>query len=401
MIKRLVSALVGAVLVFSVPLSTVSAQETTMTDDVGSAILIEADTGNVLMEKNSKEALPPASMTKIMTMLLIMEEIKAENLSFEDLVTTSEYAASMGGSQIFLEPGEEMSVRDLLKAIAVASGNDASVAMAEHIAGSEEAFVEVMNEKAKELGLTNTTFNNTNGLPGENHKTSAHDLAKMAQELLKHEEITSFTSIYEDYLRQGTDDEFWLVNTNRLIKFYDGMDGLKTGFTRESMYGLTATAKRDDMRLIAVVMGAETPQIRNNTITSLMDHGFANYHVESLFDKGTAVTSVPVEKGTKSTVVGELEDQISLLLKKGETAETVEEKITVSDLKAPIQKGEVIGEFQLLNDQDVISTSNIIAKEDIESASWWELFKRSALKILGVERGDSTTGDEVSETSMN
>lgn len=196
--------------------------EVNLAEKALSAIVIERDTGEVLYEKNSNKALPPASMTKIMTMLLIMEAIDEGKLKYEDMVTVSEYAASMGGSQVFLEPGEQMSVDDLLKAIAVASGNDAAVAMAEHIGGSEEEFVKLMNDKAAELNLENTTFQNTNGLPVANHFTSAHDLAVIAKELLKYENITSYTGIYEDYLRKGTDKEFWLVNTNKLVRFYPG-----------------------------------------------------------------------------------------------------------------------------------------------------------------------------------
>ncbi|GAK12856.1 D-alanyl-D-alanine carboxypeptidase family protein [Geomicrobium sp. JCM 19039] len=394
MIRKGALLFVAVVLLFTSGAKPTLAVEESMIDDAKSAILIEADTGEVLMEKNADQALPPASMTKIMTMLLIMEAIDEGELEYEDMVSTSEKAASMGGSQVFLEVGEEMSVRDMLKAIAVASGNDASVAMAEHLAGTEEDFVEMMNDKAKELDLKNTTFHNTNGLPSSGHETSAYDLAKIARELLKHEEITTFTSIYEDYLRQGTEDEFWLVNTNRLIKFYEGMDGLKTGYTSESKYGLTATAKRDDMRLIAVVMGAETPQVRNNTITDLMNHGFSNYQVESLFDKGAAVTTVPVEKGTKNSVVGKLDNKISLLLKKNQESEEVEERIQMNDVKAPVAEGETIGEFQLVQNGEPVASSKIVAAESVDSASWWELFKRSALKIIGVNTDDGAISDE-------
>lgn len=206
-------------------------QTSELVHEAKSAILIERDTGKVLYNKNSDEKLAPASMTKIMTMLLIMEAIDQGKLKMTDKVRTSDYAASMGGSQIFLEPGEEMTVKEMLKGIAIASGNDASVAMAEHIAGSEEQFVEQMNKKAKELGLTSTVFQNPTGLPEKDHYSTAHDMAKMAKELLKYEQITKFTGVYEDYLRQNTDKKFWLVNTNRLIKFYPGVDGLKTGFT--------------------------------------------------------------------------------------------------------------------------------------------------------------------------
>ena len=225
-----------------------------------SLILIEQDTGKVLYENNSDQPLPPASMTKMMTLLLVAESLEEGRVSINDTVIVSEHAASMGGSQIFLEPNEEMSVDDLLKAVAIASANDASVALAEYIYGSEQAFIQAMNDKVAELGLEQTHFQNTTGLPAEDHYSSAYDMAMIARELLKYEFITDYTSIYEDYLRKGTEDEFWLVNTNRLVKFYPGVDGLKTGFTQEAKYCLTATAKKDNMRLIAVVMGAESPK---------------------------------------------------------------------------------------------------------------------------------------------
>jgi D-alanyl-D-alanine carboxypeptidase (penicillin-binding protein 5/6) len=242
-----------------------------------SAVLMDAATGTVLFEKNSHEKLPPASVTKVMTMLLIMEAVADGKVNWQDKIRTSEHAASMGGSQIFLEPGEEMTLEEMMKGIAVASANDAAVAVAEHLAGSEETFVQMMNERAKQLGCVDTHFSNVNGLPTENHYTSAHDLAIMSRELLKHEEVVKYTSIFQDYLRKGSEKPFWLVNTNKLVRFYEGMDGLKTGFTAEARYCLAATAKRNGMRLVAVVMGEPTSQIRNGEISSMMDFGFANY----------------------------------------------------------------------------------------------------------------------------
>lgn len=274
-------------------------QTSELVHEAKSAILIERDTGKVLYNKNSDEKLAPASMTKIMTMLLIMEAIDQGKLKMTDKVRTSDYAASMGGSQIFLEPGEEMTVKEMLKGIAIASGNDASVAMAEHIAGSEEQFVEQMNKKAKELGLTSTVFQNPTGLPEKDHYSSAHDMAKMAKELLKYEQITKFTGVYEDYLRQNTDKKFWLVNTNRLIKFYPGVDGLKTGFTGEAKYCLTATAKKGNMRVIAVVFGASTPKDRNAQVVKMLDYAFSQYTTHPLYKRGQDVAEIKVSKGTK------------------------------------------------------------------------------------------------------
>lgn len=231
-------------------------KSTELAADAKSAILIERDTGSILYDKNSHEKLPPASMTKIMTMILIMEALEQNKLSMNEKVRTSEYAASMGGSQIFLETGEEMTVEEMLRGISIGSANDASVAMAEKIAGSEEEFVDMMNKKVKELGLKDTKFQNATGLPEKDHYSSAYDMAMMAKELLRHENITKFTGTYESYLRESTDKKFWLVNTNKLVKFYPGVDGLKTGFTNEAKFCLTATAKKNGMRVVAVVFGA-------------------------------------------------------------------------------------------------------------------------------------------------
>ena len=260
--------------------------QTELSDDSKSAVLIERDTGTILYEKNVHEKLPPASMTKIMTLLLIMEALDEGKISMDEKVRASEYAASMGGSQIFLEAGEEMTVKEMLLGISIVSANDASVAMAEKISGSEETFVNSMNDRAKELGLENTKFQNTTGLPVKDHYSTAYDMAMMAKELLKHEEITDFTKLYESYLRENTDDKFWLVNTNKLVRFYPGVDGLKTGYTNEAKYCLTATAKKDGMRVIAVVFGAPTSKSRNAQVTKMLDFSFAQYATHSLHKKG-------------------------------------------------------------------------------------------------------------------
>src|SRR5690606_1242121 len=284
-----------------------------LSEDSKSAILIERDTGTILYDKNIHEKLPPASMTKIMTMLLIMEAIDSGKLSYDEKVTTSENAASMGGSQIFLEPGEEMTVKELLMAIALASANDASVALAEKIAGSEEAFVAMMNDKVKELGLENTQFKNTNGLSAEGHYSSAYDIAMMAKELLKYEEITEFTKMYESYLREDTEKEFWLVNTNKLVKFYPGVDGLKTGFTRDAMYCLTATAKKGNMRVIAVVFGAPTSKSTNAQISKMLDFSFSQYATHPVHKKGGSLGTVKVSKGAEKKVEAVTDEPISVL----------------------------------------------------------------------------------------
>lgn len=342
-----------------------------------SAILIERDTGAVLYEKNAHEPLPPASMTKIMTMLLIMEAIDQGKLKIDERVRASEYAASMGGSQIFLEPGEEMTVDDLLKGVAIGSGNDAAVALAERIAGSEEAFVHMMNEKARQLGLKHTAFENTTGLPAKNHYSTAYDMAVMAKELLKYDLITKYTGTYEDYLRENTDKKFWLVNTNRLVKFYPGVDGLKTGYTSEAKYCLTATAKKGNMRVIAVVFGAPTPKARNAQITKMLDYAFSHYETKPLYKKGETITMLPVSKGKKKSVAVVTSEPISVLLKKGEKSEAVKTTWKLNKkAKAPVKKGDVLGTLVVKKDGAVIAKSPLVAKEQVEEANMWELFKR-------------------------
>jgi serine-type D-Ala-D-Ala carboxypeptidase (penicillin-binding protein 5/6) len=349
-----------------------------LANDAKSAILIERDTGTVLYEKNAHEKLPPASMTKIMTMLLIMEAIDKGELSYKEKVRASEYAASMGGSQIFLEPGEEMTVDELLRGIAIGSGNDASVAMAERIAGSEEAFVEMMNKKAKELGLKNTSFQNATGLPAEGHYSSAYDMAMMARELLKYEDITKYTGMYEDYLRENTDKKFWLVNTNRLVKFYPGVDGLKTGFTSEAKYCLTATAKKNGMRVIAVVFGASTPKDRNAQITKMLDYAFSQYKTHPIYKRNEVIARVNVSKGKKKTTALVTSEPISVLTKKGQSIDQIEKVIqTKENVKAPIKKGDELGVLILKQDGKELLRSPIVAKENVAEASWWDLFKRT------------------------
>lgn len=349
-----------------------------LANDAKSAILIERDTGAVLYEKNAHEKLPPASMTKIMTMLLIMEAIDKGELSYKEKVRASEYAASMGGSQIFLEPGEEMTVDELLRGIAIGSGNDASVAMAERIAGSEEAFVEMMNKKAKELGLKNTSFQNATGLPAEGHYSSAYDMAMMARELLKYEDITKYTGMYEDYLRENTDKKFWLVNTNRLVKFYPGVDGLKTGFTSEAKYCLTATAKKNGMRVIAVVFGASTPKERNAQITKMLDYAFSQYKTHPVYKRNEIIARVNVSKGKKKAIALVTSEPISVLTKKGQSIDQVKKVIKVKEnVKAPIKKGDKLGILILKQDGKELLRSPIVAKENVAEASWWDLFKRT------------------------
>lgn len=358
---------------------TVKAEELDLT--AKSSILIEASTGEILSEKNSDEKLAPASMTKIMTMLLIMESLEKNEYSLEDKVNISTNAASMGGSQVFLEAGSELKVKELLKAIAIASANDAAVAMAEYTAGSTESFVNLMNEKAASLGCTNTTFKNVHGLDTEGHLTTAKDMAIMARELLKHEEILTFSSIYEEFLNKPDGSSTWMVNTNKLIKYYNGLDGLKTGFTKNAGYCLTATAKRNNMRLISVVMNEPTTEKRSSDTIKLLNYGFANYKIKVVMPKDQDLGSIEIKNGKKETVGIKLTEDATNL-------ESISDNkkygfnINVDKIKAPIKVGDIIGKLEITIDGSVKKEIPVTVKEDVKKANIWDLYKRNLNKIL-------------------
>ncbi|WP_028561355.1 D-alanyl-D-alanine carboxypeptidase family protein [Paenibacillus pinihumi] len=348
-----------------------------------SAILLDADSGTIIYEKNSHDKLPPASITKVMTMLLIMEALDQGQLKWTDKVTTSEYAASMGGSQIFLEPGEEMTVEEMLKGIAMASGNDASVAMAEKISGTEEAFVKRMNERAQELGMKNTRFANCNGLPAENHYSSAHDIAIMSRELLKHPEITKFTGQYQDYLRKESEKPFWLVNTNKLVRFYTGADGLKTGYTSEAKFCLTATAVRDSLRVVGVVMGEPNTKTRNAEVGKMFDYSFAQYMNHPIFKSGEPLGNVTVEKGSVTELPISAKHPYSVLLKKGSQTDNIRHELSIEGpVKAPVKAGQVLGKLTVYQGDKVLAEFDVESPENVDKAGWWTLLKRTGAQLF-------------------
>lgn len=351
-----------------------------------SAILMDANTGTIIYEKNSHDKLPPASITKIMTMLLTMEAIDSGKLKLTDMVRTSEYAASMGGSQIFLEPGEEMTVDEMLKGIAMASGNDASVAIAEKIAGTEEAFVQMMNDKAKELGLKDTHFANCNGLPAENHYSSAHDIAVISRELLKHKDITKYTGSYQDYLRKDSKNPFWLVNTNKLVRFYSGADGLKTGYTSEAKFCLSATATKGDLRAVAVVLGEPNTKTRNEEVSKMFDYMFSQYSMHTIFKPGDTIGTVKVNKGNVKELTLTAGQNYSVLLKKTANAEGIRHELQVpKEVKAPVQAGQVLGKLVVYQGDKVLKEFELKSPEQVGKAGWWKLFKRTASKLFLVD----------------
>ncbi len=341
-----------------------------------SSMLMDVATGTVLLESNSHERLAPASVTKIMTMLLIMEAVDSGKIQWTDTVTASEAAAAKGGSQVYLKAGETMSVSEMLKCIAVSSANDCACAMAEHIAGSEEAFVGLMNRKAQDLGMQDTNFVNCTGLDdGPNaaeHRTSAHDIALMSRELLKnHPQIKQYTTIWMDTIRDGT---FGLSNTNKLVRFYQGATGLKTGFTSGAGYCLSATAEREGMALIAVVMGADTSQNRNAACKQLLDYGFANYAVFT--PELTEVPSVPVKLGVSDRVPLGLGEGGSLLIDKGQKANVITEVTLEEEAAAPVSQGQRLGTMTVKVGEQVLSELPLVAAEAVEKLTWGDLFGR-------------------------
>lgn len=335
-----------------------------------SAILMEVNSGKVLYEQNADEKLPPASITKIMSLLLVMEEIKSGKMSVEDVVTAGEHACSMGGSQIWLEPGETMTVDDLLKAAVIASANDATVALGEQIAGSEEGFVAMMNARADELGMTSTHFVNATGLDAEGHVSSAHDVAIMSCELIKHELIKNYSTVWMDTLRDGESE---LVNTNKLVRFYEGTTGLKTGTTSAAGYCLAATAERNGLELVAVVMAGDTSNDRFNGAKKLLDYGFANYEYKN-YQPQLEIDEAKIKKGVQKSVKIIAPDDFGILLKKTET-NRVSQRVNLSQgITAPIKKGDKVGEVEFCSDGEVIGNVDVVADETVNKMNFLTAF---------------------------
>ena len=374
--KRTWSALLTIIL-----LLTLSAPAAAAEYEAKSWILMDAATGTVLQSGNEHEQLAPASVTKVMTLLLIMEAIDGGQIGWGDTVTASENAASKGGSQIFLQAGETMTVEEMVKSIAVSSANDCACAMAEHLAGSEAAFVERMNERAAELGMADTNFVNCTGLDDDDaaqaHRTSANDIALMSRELLtNHPDIKKYTAIWMDSVRNGS---FGLSNTNKLVRFYDGCTGLKTGFTSAAGYCLSASAERDGMELIAVVMGSETSQKRFDACRGMLDYGFANFahYTPELPDR----TTIPVTLGTAETVTATLENPGPMLVPKGDMGKITTRATLLETLDAPVTKGDPVGELTVECGGEVLAVLPLTAGEDVDRLGWTDLFERLLGKI--------------------
>ncbi|AGB40559.1 D-alanyl-D-alanine carboxypeptidase [Halobacteroides halobius DSM 5150] len=350
-----------------------------------SAVLMDAQSGEIIYSKNANEKLPPASITKIMTMLLTMEALDEGEVSLTDEITASEHASKMGGSQIWLEPGEKMTLEQLLKAVAIVSANDACVAIAEHLYGTEEKFVEAMNKKAKELGMKNTYFYNTNGLPIEDSEskgnyTTAYDVALMSRALLQYPQVLKYTSTWIDHLRDG---ESFLRNTNNLVRFYNGADGLKTGYTSEAGFCLSATAQKEGMRFIAVVMKAPNSKVRFAEAKKLLSYAFSIHKSLLIAKKGEKIEQVNVFKGQKQNIAIEAKEDVNVIIKKGE-GENLTKQIRVNkEIVAPIKKGDKVGEIVILQGDQVLERVDLVAQEGVEKANIFKITVQLLKRFIG------------------
>ncbi len=349
-----------------------------------SAVLMEAETGEIVYSKNPNKRLPPASMTKVMTMLLVMEAIEDGRVSLDDEIVVSEYAASMGGSQIWLEVGEKMTLEELMRAIAIASANDASVAVAEYLYGTADNFIERMNERARELGLEDTYFYNTTGLPPgsneiEGNYSSSYDLAVLSRELLNYPQVLEWTSTWIDYLREGNSV---LNNTNRLVRHYRGADGLKTGFIQEAKFCVASTAKRNDLRFISVVMGADTSNDRFNEAARLLTYGFNIYEGLTIADKGEVIDEIDIKNARQDKVKVTLPEKLSIPLRKDEE-ESINRQIALQkNLKAPLQAGDTVGKMTILKNKSIIKEVDLIVNQDVEKANMSQMIAKFLNQIV-------------------
>ena len=367
------------------PVNIKAEENTELIKNATSGLLMEQSTGEIIFEKEKDKQVAVASMTKMVAQTIILENIESGKIKWDDIVSVSKNAADMGGSQIYLTAGEKMSVKDLFKGISMASANDATVAMAEYIAGDEASFVKLMNKKVKELGLKNTTFKNSTGLDEEGHLSTAYDMAIIARNLLNHEKILDFSSVYEDYLRQDTENKFWLVNTNKLVRFYDGADGLKTGHTDAAKYCLAATAKKDGMRLIAIVLGEENSKIRNSEAMALLDYGFNTKKITIVKKKNKVVKELEFDKGDKEKIQLVPKYDVGVLENKASSGNKYKYDIKLGEIKVPIKQGDVLGKIIVKDGKKEITKVELVSKTSIKKLNYIELYIETVKNsILGI-----------------
>ena len=348
-----------------------------------SAIIIEPTTGKVIFEKNSNERLEPASMTKIMTLLLTFEAIDNGKISLDDMVTISKRAADMGGSQMFLEAGSNIRLEEIIKGVSIASANDGAIALAEYIGGSVENFVDMMNKKAEDLGLSNTHFINPHGLHADNHYSSAYDMAIMAANLINHEKILNYTSIYEDYFNKPDGSRTWLVNTNKLVRFFKGVDGLKTGYTKEAGYCLTATAKKNNVRYITVVMGEPSSDIRSSETTNMLNYAFNSFKLNTILDKNQELGNIYIDKSKQKTAKIVVRNPVTELISKEKEAPSYTYNLKVGKLTAPLKAGTKVGTVEILDNEGlIVREEDVTISYDIEKSNLWTTFLENFLTII-------------------
>ena len=350
-----------------------------ITPGATSTILMEATTGKILYNKDANKPLAVASLTKMMSLIIVFETMEKGGLTYDEIITVSATAKEMGGTQLWLETGEKISVRDLLKGITMASANDAMVAMAERVAGKEEAFVIMMNRKAKELGLKNTNFKNSTGLDEKDHYSSAYDMAIIAKELLTHEEVLKFTSVYESYIRENTNNKTWLSNTNKLVRFYEGADGLKTGFTDAAKSCIAATAKKDNLRLIAINLGYSNLNTRNKETMELLDYGYNQFKAKFLYKKGDIVGSVIIDKAETKKINLIISEDVTMISRKIDPDKNYKIEIQNKDIIYPIKKGDSIGILIIKDGNETVRRVDLVAEKDIKQMGiirlYFSLFK--------------------------
>lgn len=348
-----------------------------------SGVLMEANSGKIIFQKEMDKEVAIASMTKMVSQILILDAIREGKINWDDVVSVSQNAADMGGSQIYLSVGEKISTRDLFKGISMASANDATVQMAEVLAGTESSFVNMMNKKVQEIGLKHTQFKNCTGLDEEGHYSSAYDMAMIARELIvNYPEILEFSSVYEDYLREDTKNKFWLVNTNKLVRFYDGADGLKTGHTDAAKYCLAATAKKNDLRFIAIVLGEEDSKTRNQEVMELLDYGFNNYRMNLLKSKDEVVKTMPLDKATKSKVSFVPVSDIGILSKVSEQKKKYTYDVKLDKISLPVKPGDVVGKVVVKNKNKKVTSVDLTVSEKVDVLSFWQLLGRGFKDLM-------------------
>lgn len=381
--KKKINLIITTLILSLINCNIYAMERTELIENSQSAILIDYSTGKILYEKDPYLQLAPASMTKIASMLIIMEAVEKNQIKFEDTVTISENAQNMGGSQVYLEQGESYSVSELLKAVAISSANDAVVALAEKVGGSVESFVNLMNDKCKEIGCKDTNFVNPHGLDAENHYSTAYDMSLLAKELLNYEEILNYTSLYEDYLKRNDGSQTWMVNTNKLLRYYQGVDGLKTGYTENAGYCLTSTVLKNDFRLITVVMNSESSEKRSEETIKLIDYGYNNYSIYLIKEKQDSIGSIEVSNAKVETVDIYLSEDAVDLKNIADSNKTYEITYDIKEISAPIYKNDIIGEANVTdNEGNLINKIDIIVKEDLEKAKFKDYLFRNFKTII-------------------